>query len=49
MGKKKRDAVGFVLHFRERTSSFSPGSWKIRPLDYFETRREVVLHGEDNA
>ena len=46
---KKRDAVSFVLHFRERVSSFSLESWEIRPLDSFQTRREVVLHGEDNA
>ena len=34
--------------FRERTCSFSLGSWKIRPSDSFATRR-VVLLGEDNA
>ena len=47
--KEKGDAVGLVLHFRERTSSFSLESWEIRPLDFFKTRKEVVLHGEDNA
>ena len=47
--KEKGDAVGLVLHFRERVSSFSLESWEIRPLDSFKTRREVVLHGEDNA
>ena len=47
--RKKLDAEGFVFIFRERTSSFSLGSWKIRPSDSFETRREVVLHREDNA
>ena len=46
---KKRDAVSFVLHFGERVSFFSLESWEIRPLDSFKTRREVVLHGEDNA
>ena len=30
-------------------SSFSLESWEIRPLDFFKTRREVVLHGDDNA
>ena len=47
--KEKGDAVGFVLHFRERTSSFSLGLWEIRPSDFFKTRREVVLYREDNA
>ena len=49
MGEKKLDAEGFVLHFRERTSSFSLESWEIRPSDSFATRRRVVLLGEDNA
>ena len=49
MGKKKRDAGGFVLHFRERVSSLSLESWEIRLLDFFKTRKEVVLYGEDNA
>ena len=35
--------------FRERESSFSLGLWEIRPSDFFETRREVVLLREDNA
>ena len=35
--------------FLERESSFSLESWEIRPSDFFETRREVVLLGEDNA
>ena len=30
-------------------SSFSLGSWEIRPSDFFEARREVVLLGEDNV
>ena len=40
----------FCSHsFRESVSSFSLESWEIRPLDSFETRRRVVLLGEDNA
>ena len=35
--------------FSERVSNFSLRFWKIRPSDFFETRREVVLLGEDNA
>ena len=38
-----------VLHFRESVSSFSLGLWLIRPSDSFETRRGVVLQGEDNV
>ena len=34
---------------RERTSDFSLDLWAIQLSDSFETRREVVLHGEDNA
>ena len=35
--------------FRERVSDFSLRSQAIRSLDRFESRREVVLRGEDNA
>ena len=35
--------------FSERESSFSLELYAIRPSDSFETRREVVLHGEDNV
>ena len=55
-GKRKRGGDGkqniqwpFSFGFRERTSSFSLGSWEIRPSDSFATRRRVVLLGEDNA
>ena len=50
MGRKKekmQEVLFFI--FRERTSSFSLGSWKIRPSDSFVTRTRVVLLGEDNA
>ena len=39
----------FFFFFRERESSFSLESWEIRQSDFFETRREVVLLGENNA
>ena len=39
----------FCFYFRERESSFSLESWEIRPSDFFEIRREVVLLEEDNA
>ena len=35
--------------FSERVSNFSLKFWEIRPSDFFETRRRVVLLGEDNA
>ena len=35
--------------FSERVSNFFLRFWEIRPSDFFETRREVVLLGEDNA
>ena len=35
--------------FSERESSFSLELYAIRPSDSFETRREVVLHREDNV
>ena len=35
--------------FSERVSNFSLRFWEIRPSDFFKTRREVVLLGEDNA
>ena len=46
-GNEMQKVLFFI--FSERESSFSLQSWEIRPSDFFETRREVVLLGEDNA
>ena len=47
--KKQKEERGKVWDFRERSSTFSLKFPTIRPSDFFETRRKVVLLGEDNA
>ena len=46
---QKVQEVRAFLGFRERECHFSLRSRAIRPLDRFESRRRVVLLGEDNA
>ena len=40
--------LGFDV-FRERVCNLSLGCWAIRPSDFFEPRRKVVLRSEDYA
>ena len=47
--EKRRCRRSWISFSRERVSSFSLESWEIRPSDFFETRRGVVLLGEDNV
>ena len=45
----EKNTVAELFGFRETISNFSLDLRAIRPSEFFEARRKVILRGEDNA